>query len=205
MSYNKLPAYGPFQFISYVETLTYKSIKLQTILVNCISSVPKNFLQLSNICNYQYYFTIKCWYMHFFGGVGVGGVNVGHLWIWNTESRSLTIRNLTNSRAKLLCSESYIIRVLGNGECKNTTMIYTIPNLGHKPIKNTTRRLGRKDVRFNFLRPFTTNLSLERWSISLFSQCRSDVNRECNIWVAHNSAHLHVLGICWSHTQGKRD
>ena len=29
--------------------------QVQTILVNCISSVRKNFMQLSNICNYQYF------------------------------------------------------------------------------------------------------------------------------------------------------
>ena len=38
---------------SIVATSTLKV--LQTILVNCISSVGKNFMQLSNICNYQYF------------------------------------------------------------------------------------------------------------------------------------------------------
>ena len=35
------------------------SFDIQTILVNCIASVPKRFMQLSSICNYRYNFTIK--------------------------------------------------------------------------------------------------------------------------------------------------
>ena len=32
---------------------------IQTILVNCMASAPKDFTQLSSICNYQCNFTIK--------------------------------------------------------------------------------------------------------------------------------------------------
>ena len=44
--------------LDVASTLLWDRVMIQ-ILVNCIASVPKNFMQLSSIFNYQYNFTIK--------------------------------------------------------------------------------------------------------------------------------------------------